>query len=82
MNFKLDNYNKPSNKKWKLVGDICLTAIPVYIPIILALPINEEIKLLVNSLCAFILATIKIISNFTSELDEVETTTEVNTKAA
>jgi hypothetical protein len=68
MNLKLSNYNKPSHKTYRLIGDIALFAIPIYIPIIMSLPISDLIKSWIVASLSFISGTIKIISKFT--LDE------------
>jgi hypothetical protein len=77
MTLKLSNYNKPSNPKWALVGNICLYAIPLYIPILLSLPLTDNGKLWVNAISSMVLATVKIISKFTSDSNYVEPTSDI-----
>ena len=67
MNISFNNYNKVSNKIAKRIGDICLFSIPIYIPIILELPIKDSIKTWLISSLSFIMATVKIISKFTTD---------------
>jgi hypothetical protein len=67
MQFSVDNFNKPSHKKWKLVADIILYTLPLYLGAIMALPISEEWKLWLNFSVTVITVTIKGISKFTIE---------------
>jgi hypothetical protein len=76
MKLQLSNLNKPSEPRWKLVGDIALYAIPIYLPIILSLPISDSAKAWISPLFTAVLATIKILSKFTLDLNYVEDITE------
>jgi len=75
MEFKLSNYNKPSHKTFKLIADISIYAIPIYLPIIMTLPVSDNTKLWINTGLSFLSATIKIISKFTAD-DCVTTNTD------
>jgi hypothetical protein len=75
MELKLSNYNKPSNKTYRLIGDIALFAIPIYIPIIMSLPISDLIKSWIVASLSFISGTIKIISKFTLDENYVDSNT-------
>ena len=72
MNISINNYNKPSHKTFKLIADIGLFAIPLYIPIIMPLPINDNIKLWIISGLSFLLANIKILSKFSLDTNYVD----------
>lgn len=67
MKLKLSNYNKPSNKTFKLIGDILIYAIPVYIPIIMSSPISETYKSWIIAIMTTISSTVKLISKFTTD---------------
>ena len=69
---RLKNYNKLSDPLYKKIGDICLFSIPLYIPIIMTLPIDGVTKLWISGALSFILATVKIISKFTLDPNYVE----------
>ena len=77
MGLKLSNYNKPSDKTFRFIGDIALFAIPIYIPIVMGLPINDLAKSWIMAGLSFILGTVKIISKFTLDSDYVEPTVKV-----
>ncbi len=72
MKLSIKNYNKPSHKTFKSIADIGLFAIPVYIPIIMSLPISDFIKSWVVAGSSFVSGTIKIISKFTLDPDYVD----------
>jgi len=65
MKLKLSNYNKPSDPKWKTIGDICLFAIPIYSGIFASLPIPDPYKIYILAGMDTILGTVKIITKFT-----------------
>ena len=69
---KLSNLNKPSDPKWQKIGDIALFAIPIYIPIVMGLPINDLLKSWIMAGLSFVLGTVKIISKFTLDSDYIE----------
>ena len=76
MILKFSNYGKPSDPKLKLIGDIALYSIPLYLPIILSLPIPDLVKAWLSPLFTAILATIKIITKFTLDPNYVEPTSD------
>jgi hypothetical protein len=65
MRLKFKNYDLPSSPIWKKIGDICLFTIPVYIPILLSLPLKDVQKMWIVGVLNMLLATIKIITKFT-----------------
>ena len=67
MSLSFDNLNKPSNKTFKAVADFFLYTLPLYLGVILALPISEDMKLWINAGVTFVTVTIKGLSKFTSE---------------
>jgi hypothetical protein len=70
---KLSNYNKPSNPKWRKIGDIAIVAIPIYTSIILTLPgLDPNTVTWVNAIGNSILATIKLIGQFTLDPNYTE----------
>jgi predicted phosphoadenosine phosphosulfate sulfurtransferase len=64
---KFSNLNKPSNKKWKAVSDFFLFTLPLYLTAIMALPIDESIKLWVSFVITIITVTLKGFTKFTAE---------------
>jgi hypothetical protein len=64
MNLKFSNYGKPSDPMFKKIGDYCLFAIPLYLPLLASLPLNDNLKLWIGGILGFVLATVKIISKF------------------
>lgn len=80
MIFKLSNYNKPSHKTFKLIADICIYAIPVYIPIINSFPLSDNTKLWIVNGLTILSATIKLISKFTTDSNYVDNTSETINK--
>jgi hypothetical protein len=67
MSIRVDNLSKPDNKVWKKVSNFLLYALPVYLPITLALPLTEAQKLWINYGVTVFIITLKGISKFTSE---------------
>jgi len=67
MNLQINNWTKPSNKKWKLIGDICIYSLPLFLTAVMAAPISEDWKLWINFLLSVILVGAKTISKFTAE---------------
>jgi predicted phosphoadenosine phosphosulfate sulfurtransferase len=64
---KFSNLSKPSNKKWKAVADFFLFTLPLYLTAIMALPIDENIKLWVTFSITIITISVKGFTKFTSE---------------
>jgi hypothetical protein len=73
MSFSVNNFNKPSDKKWKAIADFFLYSLPLYLGAIMALPINDETKLWLNFGMTILTVTIKGITKFTSEETGQET---------
>ncbi len=48
MNLSIKNFNKPSNKKFKLVADFLLYTLPLYMGAIMILSISDEAKMWLN----------------------------------
>lgn len=67
---KIENLKKESSKKWKLVADIMLYTLPLYLGAILALPIEESLKIWLNFGVTMIIYTVKAISKFTTEEEQ------------
>ena len=65
--FKLENFNKPSNRKWKSIADFFLFTLPLYLGAILALPVSEDVKLWLNFGVTMVTITLKGLSKFTAE---------------
>jgi predicted phosphoadenosine phosphosulfate sulfurtransferase len=64
---KLENLNKPSNKKWKAVADFFLYTLPLYLVAIMAIPISEDAKLWLNFGFSIVIVSLKGLTKFTSE---------------
>jgi hypothetical protein len=73
MALSLDNFNKPSNRKWKAVADVILYTLPLYLGAVMALPISDTWKLWVNFGVTIVTITIKGISKLTLEEEHVMT---------
>jgi hypothetical protein len=69
MELRFSNFTKPSEPKFKRVADTLLYSLPLYLGAILALPIDETIKLWINFGVTMITITIKTLSKFTSNED-------------
>ena len=67
MDIKLDNLDKPSNKKWKAVADFFLYTLPLYLTAIMAIPIDENLKLWIGFAMSIIVISLKGFSKLTSE---------------
>lgn len=65
MALKLSNYNKPSHPTWRMIGNFCIYAIPLYNTAILASPIDPAIKGWLGLAFDIISITIKGISQLT-----------------
>lgn len=67
MELSYDNFNKPSNRKWKKVADILLYTLPLYLTAILALPLSDNLKMWLSFCVTILTVTIKAVTKFTSE---------------
>ena len=66
MIFRLSNLDKPSNKRFKAIADFLLYTMPLYLGIILTLPLSDNIKMWINTGFSFIIITLKGLSKFTT----------------
>lgn len=72
MELKLNNLDKPSNKKLKRIADILLYLLPLYIPIIAVLdPISPEFSKWTIAGISVLVVTLKGLTKFTSEDESV-----------
>jgi len=69
--FKVDNLNKPSNKKWKLIADIGLYALPLVQGAIVTMPVSDTMQKWLIFGISILIVSFKAVSKFTSD----ETTT-------
>jgi hypothetical protein len=67
MQLSIDNLSKPSSKKWKLIADVILYSLPLYIGAVMALPISDTWKVWLNFGVTIITISIKAVSKFTAE---------------
>jgi len=67
MTFKLENINKPTNKRWKKVAIFLTRSLPGYIGAVAIAPIPDNIKLWVTFLLSLAVATVSGLSEFTTE---------------
>lgn len=66
--FKLENLNKPSNKKWKMIADILLYTLPLYSGAIAVLADSSpKFALWANFTISMIVITLKGLTKFTAE---------------
>lgn len=75
MTLKISNLKKPSNKKFKRIGDILLYTLPLYSVAIVASPCPDKLKLWLNFVLTVAVITLKGITKFSAEaevLPEVE----------
>lgn len=66
MNIGIDNLQKPSNKKWKTAADFFLYSLPLYLVALMAMPLEEKLKLWLNFGVTIIIVTLKGFSKFTT----------------
>jgi hypothetical protein len=67
MELKIANLSKPSNKKFKLIADTALYALPLYLTAIMASALPEDIKVWSNFGVTVVVITLKAITKFTAE---------------
>ena len=65
MKLKLSNYNKKSNPKWRMIGNFCIYAIPLYTTALVASPIDPVIRGYIEMGLTILSVTIKGISQLT-----------------
>lgn len=68
--FKVENLNKPSNKKWKMIADVMLYALPFLSTAILTIPLSDNAQKWILFGVNVVIIVFKAISKFTT--DEVE----------
>jgi predicted phosphoadenosine phosphosulfate sulfurtransferase len=78
MNISVKNLSRPSNKAWKKVADFFLYTLPLYLGVIVALPLPEETKIWINFGMSMAVVTLKGLTKFTSE-ETINTTPNVDT---
>lgn len=65
--FKVENLNKPSNKKWKMIADIALYVTPFIITAIMGLPLSDNMQKWVIFGVTMLSIVFKAISKFTTD---------------
>ena len=78
MTFRYSNLDRPSNRRFKEVADFLLYTMPLYLGIILTLPIGPNSKMWINTSFSVVIVTLKGLTKFTS--DETLPTDVNNTK--
>jgi len=63
----INNWQQPSEKKFKKIADILLYSLPLYLGAIIAAPMDETLKLWLNFGFTLAIITVKTISKFTKE---------------
>ena len=67
MNLSVNNFNKPSNKKWKLIADIALYSLALFNPVIISAGFDDNLtKWLLFGVNTLVIV-FKTISKFTSD---------------
>jgi len=67
LRLNINNWQQPSEKKFKKIADILLYSLPLYLGAVMASPMDETLKLWVNFGITFVIITVKTISKFTKE---------------
>ena len=67
MMLKVENLNKPSNKKWKLIADIMLYSLPLLNGIIVTMPLEDVWQKWIMFGVNIAIVAFKTVSKFTSE---------------
>jgi len=63
----INNWQQPSEKKFKKIADILLYSLPLYLAAIIASPMDDTLKLWLNFGFTLVIITVKTISKFTKE---------------
>lgn len=66
-NLKYENLSKPSNKKWKLIADIGLYALPLIQGAIVTMPVSDSIQKWIIFGISILIVGFKALSKFTSD---------------
>jgi hypothetical protein len=69
MELRLENFDKPSNKKLKRIADFILYTSPAYLGLVMALDITDKSKMWINFGISFIIVTVKGLTKLTSEYE-------------
>jgi len=67
LRLNINNWQQPSEKKFKKIADILLYSLPLYLGAVMTSPMDETLKLWVNFGITFVIITVKTISKFTKE---------------
>lgn len=65
--FNRKNFNKPTPKKWKLIGDTAIYSLPLLTSAVMASPLDGDIRQWVNFGLTILLVSAKAISKFFKE---------------
>ena len=64
-NLKIENWNKPSNKKLKYWADVLLYTMPLYLSAIMSSPLDDVSKSWINLVITLVIVTFKAYTKFT-----------------
>ena len=64
--FSVKNFDKPSNKKWKIIADIWLYSLPLLQGAILTMPVNEKVQNWIIFGISILIVGFKALSKFTT----------------
>jgi len=67
MELRLENIDKPSNRKLKKIADFLLYTLPGYLGLVMALDMSDKSKMWVNFAISFVIVTLKGLTKFTTE---------------
>ena len=67
MELKLNNFNKPSNKKWKLIADVALYSLPLLTSVVITAPISDNMQKWILVALNVLIVGFKTLSKFTSD---------------
>lgn len=67
MTFRYSNLERPTNRRLKAIADFLLYTMPLYLGIILALPIGPNSKMWINTIFSVVIVTLKGLTKFTSD---------------
>ena len=66
MNLSINNFNKPSNKIWKLVADTALCSLALFNPVIISAGFDDNVTKWLLFVVNTLVVVFKTISKFTS----------------
>lgn len=61
------NWNQPSDKKLKLIADIALYSLPLYLSAIMASPMRETTKAWINFAITIMIISFKVFTKFSKD---------------